>query len=169
MRLIDLLKTAKETQGIIVRDDWDLGIIYSMRFNCFIWCDKDGKAIEDTTDVTGFKRVLLSTKLLEEEKWYLTPDKFERIERFKELHNKTKKKNYIENRLEETVNKCNINDALEEFFKLGSANAYGYIMYALDKDFDKKDIKKIIMDSYKGDTQFRCDVFGVWGDLDSKI
>lgn len=171
MRLIDLLETAKETQDIIVRDDWALGIIYSKRFNCYVWCNKDGRATEDSTDMTGYKRVILSSKLLEEGNWYLTPnriDKMERIEKLREFCNKANGKNYIEKRLEETINECNINKKLEEYYKLGLANAYGYIMYMLDQDFDKKDIKKFVIDGLKNDIQFRSDVYGVWGELYNK-
>ena len=35
MRLVDLLETAKETQDIIIRDDWALGIIYNKKFNFY--------------------------------------------------------------------------------------------------------------------------------------
>ncbi len=169
MELIDLLETAKKTQDIIVRDDWALGIIYSKRFNCYIWCDKDGKAKEDVTDMTGYKRVILSSKLLEEGNWYLIPNRIDRIERVKELHNKFRKKSYIENRLQEVVNECNVNKLLEEYYKIGLAHAYGNVMYMLDQDFDKKDIKKLIMDTTKDDTQLRCDLYGVWGELMDKI
>jgi len=168
MRLVDLLETAKETQDIIIRDDWALGIIYSRRFNCYIWCDKNGRAIEDTTDITGYKRVILSAKLLEEGDWYLTPNKFDRIERVKKLRSKVRKKSYIEKRAEEIMSECNINKVLDEYYKLGLAGAYGYIMYMIDQDFDKKDIKKFIIDGAKDDAQFRCDLFGVWGELYDK-
>lgn len=168
MKLIDLLEAAKKTQDIIVRDGWALGIVYSERFNCYIWCDKDGKATEDLTDVTGYKRVIFSAKLLEDGNWYLTPNKIGRMERFKDHHNQFRKKNYIENRLEEVADECNINKALEEYYKIGLSTAYGYVMYMLDQDFDKKDIRKFIIDGLKGDTQFRCDVFGVWGELANK-
>ena len=62
MRLVDLLETAKKTQDIIIRDDWALGIIYSKRFNCYVWCNKDGMATENT-NITGFKRVIFLTSL----------------------------------------------------------------------------------------------------------
>ena len=67
MKLIDLLEAAKETRDIIVRDDWESGIIYSGRFNCYLWCEKSGEAIEDKSDWTGYKRVILSPKLLLED------------------------------------------------------------------------------------------------------
>ena len=86
-----------------------------------------------------------------------------------EIENKVRKKSYIESRIEEIVNECNINKSLEEYYKLGLSNAYGYIMYMIDQDFDKKDIKKVIMDSLKDDAQLRCDVFGVWGELYGKF
>lgn len=168
MRLIDLLETAKKTQDMIVRDDWALGIIYSERFNCYIWCDKSGKAIEDDSDYTGYKRVVLSPKLLGGENWYLTPNRDKRIERFKEFHNKARRKSYTEKRAEKMMDECNINKALEGYYNLGLSTAYGYIMYMLDQDFDKKDIKKVIMDACKDDIQFRSDVFGVWGELYDK-
>ena len=57
---------------------------------------------------------------------------------------------------------------LEEYYKIGLADVYGYIMYMLDQDFDKKDIKKFIIDGLKSDTQFRSDVYGVWGELMDK-
>lgn len=165
MRLIDLLETAKETQDIIVRDDWESGIIYSEKFNCYMWCDKSGKVIEDKSDWTGYKRVILSPKLLENEKWYLNPNINKKIERFEELRNKVRRKSYTEKRAEEIMNECNVNKTLEGYYSLGLSTAYGYVLYMLDQDFDKKDIKKVIMDTYKNDTQFRCDMFGVWGEL----
>ena len=168
MRLIDLLETAKETQDIIIRDDWALGIIYNKRFNCYVWCNKDGRATKDTTDITGYKRVILSAKLLEEGNWYLTPNKIDRVEKIKELHNKVKKKNYAEQRAEEIANKVNISELVDSYYKFGLAQAYGNVMYMLDQDFDKKDIKKFIMDVTKDDTQLRCDLFGVWGELMEK-
>lgn len=166
MRLIDLLETAKKTQDILVRDDWESGIIYSEKFNCYMWCDKSGKVIEDKSDQTGYKRVILSPKLLENEKWYLNPNRI--IERFEEIRNKARKKGYIESRLQEITDECNINKTIEGYYKLGLANAYGYIMYMLDRDFDKKDIKKAIMDAFKNDTQLRCDAFSVCGELYDK-
>ena len=87
------------------------------------------------------------------------------VKRNKEIINKIKKKSYIEQRAEGIMNECNINNAIEEYYKLGVANAYGYIMYMIDQDFDKKDIKKFIIDGTKDDSQFRCDLFGVWGEL----
>ena len=51
---------------------------------------------------------------------------------------------------------------------MGLAGAYGYIMYMIDQDFDKKDIKKFIIDGAKDDAHFRCDLFGVWGELYDK-
>ena len=128
----------------------------------------NGKATEDTTDMTGYKRVILSAKLLEEGNWYLTPNRIDRIEKIKELHDKVKKKNYAEQRAEEIMNEYNINKALEGYYNLGLSTAYGYVLYMLDQDFDKKDIKKVIMDACKDDTQFRCDAFGVWGELMDK-
>ncbi|MGJ0846510.1 hypothetical protein ACR77J_07470 [Tissierella praeacuta] len=168
MRLIDLLETAKKTQDVLVRNDWKIGIIYSEKFNCYMWCDKSGKVIEDKSDWTGCKRVILSPKLLENEKWYLNPNQNKKIERFKELHNKVRRKSYLEKRAEEIINENNINKALEEYYKIGLANAYGHIMYMLDQDFDKNDIKKVIMDVCKDNIQFRDDVFGVWGELYDK-
>lgn len=73
MRLIDLLETAEKTQDIIVKDDWALGIVFSRKTNCYIWCDKLGKAIEDFNDWTGYKRVILSPKLIQDDDWYLSP------------------------------------------------------------------------------------------------
>lgn len=168
MRLIDLLETAKETQDILVRDDWESGIIYSEKFNCYMWCDKSGKVIEDKSDWTGYKRVILSPKLLENEKWYLNPNINNTKERFEELRNKVRRKSYTEKRAEEIMNECNINKALEGYYNLGLSTAYGYVLYMLDQDFDKKDIKKVIMDACKVDVQFRSDVFGVWGELYDK-
>lgn len=168
MRLIDLLETAKKTQDILVRDDWESGIIYSEKFNCYMWCDKSGKVIEDKSDWTGYKRVILSPKLLENEKWYLNPNINKKIERFKELRNKFKEKSYVEKRAEEIANEYNINKTLEKYYNLGLSTAYGYVMYMLDQDFDKKDIKKVIMNARKDDTQFRCDMFGAWGELMDK-
>ncbi len=92
----------------------------------------------------------------------------ENKQRFEEIRNKVRKKSYIEKRVEEITSECNINKALEEYYKLGLAGAYGYIMYMIDQDFDKKDIKKFIIDGAKDDTQFRCDLFGVWGELYDK-
>lgn len=89
-------------------------------------------------------------------------------EKYKEIINKAKKKSYIENRLQEVADGCNINKAIEEYHNLGLANAYGYIMYMLDQDFDKKDMRKVIIDGIKGDVQFRSDVYGVWGELMDK-
>ena len=83
MKLIDLLGSAKKTQDILVRDDWELGIIYNKRSDCYVWCDKDGRATEDTTDMTGYKRVILSSKLLEEGNWCLTRNRVDIIERAK--------------------------------------------------------------------------------------
>ena len=91
------------------------------------------------------------------------------VERNKEIINKIRRKSYIENRLQEVVNECNVNKSLEEYYKIGLAHAYGNVMYMLDQDFDKKDIKKLIMDTTKDDTQLRCDLYGVWGELMDKI
>lgn len=168
MRLIDLLETAKKTQDILVRDDWESGIIYSEKFNCYMWCDKSGKIIEDKSDWTGYKRVILSPKLLENEKWYLNPNINKKIDRFKGLRNKIRRQNYIEKRFEKIANECNINEALEGYYNLGLSTAYGYVMYMLDQDFDKKDIKKVIMNACKDNIQFRNDVYGVWGELMDK-
>ena len=76
-------------------------------------------------------------------------------ERFEEIRNKVKEKSYVESRLQEVLDECNINKVLEEYYKIGLADVYGYIMYMLDQDFDKKDIKKFIIDGLKSDTQFR--------------
>lgn len=132
MRLVDLLETAKKTQDVIIRDDWALGIIYSKKFNCYVWCNKDGRAMEDTTDMTGYKRVILSSKLLEEGNWYLIPNRIDRVERVKEIINKVKKKNYVEQRVEEISNKFNITELIEDYYKLGASTAYGNVMYMLD-------------------------------------
>lgn len=73
MKLFDLLESAKKTGDIIINNKYKLGVIYSTRYDCFVWCDKDGKAIESTQDYTGYKRVILSLKLLERDDWYLDP------------------------------------------------------------------------------------------------
>ena len=90
------------------------------------------------------------------------------VERNKEIINKIRKKSYAEQRAEEIANKFNTVGLVDDYYKLGLAHAYGNVMYMLDQDFDKKDIKKLIMDITKDDTQFRCDVFGVWGELMDK-
>ena len=89
-------------------------------------------------------------------------------EMFEEIKNKVKEKSYTEKRAEEIINECNVNKALEGYYNLGLSTAYGYVLYMLDQDFDKKDIKKVIMDTCKNDTQFRCDMFGIWGELYDK-
>lgn len=168
MKLIDLLGSAKKTQDILVRDDWELGIIYSEKFDCYLWCDKSGKIIEDELDSTGYKKVILSPKLLEDGDWYLDINRNKKIENIYELHNKFKGKSYVEKRAEEIANEYNINKTLEKYYNLGLSTAYGYVMYMLDQDFDKKDIKKVIMDACKDNVQFRSDVYGVWGELMDK-
>ena len=168
MKLIDLLGSAKKTQDILVRDDWELGIIYSEKFDCYLWCDKSGKVIEDELDSTGYKKVILSPKLLEDGDWYLDINRNKKIENIYELHNKFKEKSYVEKRAEEIANEYNINKTLEKYYNLGLSTAYGYVMYMLDQDFDKKDIKKVIMDACKDNVQFRSDVYGVWGELMDK-
>ena len=90
------------------------------------------------------------------------------VERNKEIINKIRSKSYIEKRAEKIANVCNLNNTLEEYYKLGLAHAYGSVMYMLDQDFDNKDIKKLIMDTTKDDTQLRCDLYGVWGELMDK-
>ena len=168
MKLIDLLGSAKKTQDILVRDDWELGIIYSEKFDCYLWCDKSGKVIEDELDSTGYKKVILSPKLLEDGDWYLDINRNKKIEKIYELHNKFREKSYVEKRAEEIANECNINETLEKYYNLGLSTAYGYVMYMLDQDFGKKDIKKVIMDACKDNVQFRSDVYGVWGELMDK-
>lgn len=90
------------------------------------------------------------------------------LEQYESIRNKSRKKSYTESRFEEIANECNINKALEEYYKLGLSSAYGYVMYMLDQDFDKKDIKKFVIDGLKSDVQFRSDVYGVWGELMDK-
>lgn len=87
----------------------------------------------------------------------------------KERFEKLRKKSYIEERASQIANECNINKTFEEYYKLGLSNAYGSVLYMLDKDFDRCDIKKFILDGCKDDAQFRCDVFGVWAELYNKI
>ena len=89
------------------------------------------------------------------------------IEKLNEIR-KIKNKSYAEQRAVEIANKFNTIELVDSYYKLGLAHAYGNIMYMLDEDFDKKDMKKFIMDITKDDTQFRCDVFGVWGELMDK-
>ena len=89
------------------------------------------------------------------------------IEKLNEIR-KIKNKSYAEQRAVEIANKFNTIELVDSYYKLGLAHAYGNIMYMLDEDFDKKDMKKLIMDITKDDTQFRCDVFGVWGELMDK-
>ena len=89
-------------------------------------------------------------------------------EKLEKLHNRVKKKSYADQRAEEIFNKFNITELMEDYYKLGLSSAYGYIMYMIDQDFDKRDIKKFIMDETKDDVQFRSDVFGVWGELMDK-
>lgn len=90
-------------------------------------------------------------------------------ERFETLRNRDRKKSYIEERASQIANECSVNEAFEEYYKLGLSNAYGSVLYMLDKDFDRCDIKKFILDECKDDAQFRCDVFGVWAELYNKI
>ena len=90
------------------------------------------------------------------------------VERNKEIVNKIRKKSYAEQRAEEIANEFNVFKLVDSYYKLGLAHAYGNVMYILDQDFDKKDIKMLIMDITKDDAQFRCDVFGIWGELMDK-
>jgi hypothetical protein len=93
------------------------------------------------------------------------PNRINRVKKIKELHSKVKNKTYIEQRAEEIANKINLNELAEDYYKLGLAHAYGNVMGMIDQDFDKKDMKKFIMDITKDDTQFRSDILGVWGEL----
>ncbi|NMB28263.1 MAG: hypothetical protein GX987_09470 [Tissierellia bacterium] len=94
------------------------------------------------------------------------------VKRNKEITNKirkVKKKTYAEQRAVEIANKFNIVELVDSYYKLGLAHAYGNIMYMLDEDFDKKDMKKLIMGTTKDDIQFRSDIFGVWEELTNEI
>lgn len=94
------------------------------------------------------------------------------VKRNKEITNKirkVKKKTYAEQRAVEIANKFNIVELVDSYYKLGLAHAYGNIMYMLDEDFDKKDMKKLIMGTTKDDIQFRSDIFGVWEELMNEI
>lgn len=71
MKLISLLDDIRKTQDIAVGDGWELGITYSKKLNCYVWCDKSGKVIEDDSDQTGYKRVIISPELLEDGNWCL--------------------------------------------------------------------------------------------------
>lgn len=94
------------------------------------------------------------------------------VKRNKEITNKirkVKKKTYAEQRAVEIANKFNTVELVDSYYKLGLAHAYGNIMYMLDEDFDKKDMKKLIMGTTKDDIQFRSDIFGVWEELTNEI
>lgn len=72
MKLCELLSLSKEVNKIIVNNKYALGVSFSSKFNCFVWCDKrTGKPIVNIKDPTGEHRVILSLKLLERDDWYL--------------------------------------------------------------------------------------------------
>jgi|LSQX01.2.fsa_nt_gb hypothetical protein len=73
MKVFELLQITKETGDIVVNDDWALGIKYHDELKCYVWCDKDGNLIPDNTDKFGYKRVILSPKLLDKNGWRLEP------------------------------------------------------------------------------------------------
>lgn len=153
MKLISLLDDIKNTQDIAVSDDWELGITYSKKLNCYVWCDKSGRVIEDISDYTGYKRVILSSELLKGKSWCLD----------------IKEKSYVEKRTEEIMGKYNISKMMEEYYNLGFATAWGHVLYMISNDFDNKGIKKIIMNETKEKTQMRCDMYGAWDDISEVV
>ena len=66
VRVFDMLNQSAKDSFIIVNDNLELGICFSKRFNCFVWCRKDGRAVEDLSDKCGYKRVILSPHLFNE-------------------------------------------------------------------------------------------------------
>lgn len=75
LKLFDLLETAKRTGDIIKNKDQRMGIVYSEKYNCFIWCYMDGRAVETAKDHTGLSRVILTSNIMERDGWYLEPIK----------------------------------------------------------------------------------------------
>jgi len=43
MKLFELLETAIKTQDIIINESSQLCMVYSKRYQCFVWCDRSGK------------------------------------------------------------------------------------------------------------------------------
>jgi len=58
MNLIEAMEKSIETNGIISTDRYVLSMVYSKRYNCFLWCDDNGKVIPDRSDRFGVKRVI---------------------------------------------------------------------------------------------------------------
>jgi len=92
----------------------------------------------------------------------------ETFKEFQKIRNKVRSKNYSTKRLEEIINECNINKAMENCFKLGVSTTLGWIIYLIDSEFSTKDIKKLLIDELTDDAQLRCDAYGVWGELYNK-
>jgi len=169
MKLFELLETAIKTQDIIINESSQFCMVYSERYQCFVWCDRSGKAKKNILDMSGYDRVLLSPKLLTKEKWYLLECNKYKLDKIKEVSNKSREETYIQKRYTELQEKCNIGKILEDYYKLGAASANGCVMYMLDNDFNKSDIKKMLIKQFEGDTQYKSDVYNICGELYENI
>ena len=70
MDLIQSMLLAKETGGLIKRDQYTLLMKYEPTFKCYVWCWENGKIVADESDKYKVKRVILSHKLLHDD-WYI--------------------------------------------------------------------------------------------------
>lgn len=65
MNLIDVMRDMIENKSIYRINDYKYCITYSQRYNCFLWCNEEGRAIEEFLEMScPYKRVILSPKLL---------------------------------------------------------------------------------------------------------
>ncbi|HHU59672.1 TPA: hypothetical protein GXZ34_01975 [bacterium] len=70
MKLFELLQEIEGTDNILVNNKWALGIKWQE--GVYYWADKEGNKIPENIDITGYKRVILSSKLFEENEWKVT-------------------------------------------------------------------------------------------------
>lgn len=72
MKLIDLLDKAVDPDVIISNKEWKIGIRYCKQTLCFVFCDPiSGEIIKNMTEISGFKKVPLSPRLLNLDSWTL--------------------------------------------------------------------------------------------------
>ena len=69
MKLIELLEAGIKTQDIVSNVYLDYSIAYSKKTDCFIKCDKLGKALKN--ELGECIKVVLTKNMLMDEDWYL--------------------------------------------------------------------------------------------------
>ena len=85
MKIVELLDVAMTTGDIIYVSGWTLGMRYNKDNDCFIWCNPcTGQFNKSRRDLTGWHRVLLCGKILNQDNCILLPlDKYKVGDKFR--------------------------------------------------------------------------------------